>query len=168
MVIFHSYVSLPEGSTYFPAYFGCARGSEQRTPVAKGSRVPPWPTFAEPTFADTSVPDVNFQVLCGWGIQPGKSHHHPAPNQPWILRCYYVLLINGIPPPIKQPWEVTLQPCWPQLSYGFQDLRNHLRTRWAWKNHPTSCHGRKNEKIIPSPETMVIHMGISWLWEYRG
>ena len=31
------------------------------------------------------------------GIQPGKSPD-PAPNQPWILRCYYVLLINGIPP----------------------------------------------------------------------
>ena len=26
--------------------------------------------------------------------------------------------------------------------------------------------GERTKKIIPSPETMVIHMGISWLWEY--
>ena len=33
------------------------QGFKHRTPVAKGSRVPPWPTFAaEPTFVDTSVP----------------------------------------------------------------------------------------------------------------
>ena len=57
------------------------------------------------------------------------------------------------------------------LSYGSQDLRNHLRTRWAFgkTTRPVVMgDSERKEKHPGPPETMVIHMGISWLWEYRG
>ena len=53
------------------------------------------------------------------------------------------------------------------LSYGFQDLRNHLRTRWAFgktTHRPVVMGDSERKKNHPGPpETMVIHMGISWL-----